>query len=134
MADAEAYIGQQREKGSVWNISEFPALVICGTDYAICVASTEHGDQFYMLRDVELGHKMLKRIAEDLQEISCERIYMYLTGTENVAPLTGPLRRYESASYGGQYQLSWKECGDSGVFLSYIFDLQFKIWQLIRED
>ena len=131
LEDAKNYVHKHREKGSRWAIDECPALVISGTDYALCLAITENEEQFRYFRHVEIAHKTLARIAAAFGQFSASNIFLYRARFGEITPPTTPLARYSSQSYGGDYGLSWASTDKSDVRLSNIFDLQKKIWHLI---
>ena len=131
LEDAKHYVDARREKGGSWTIDEYPALVICGKKYAICVASTESEEQFKYVKHSVISHKTLARIVAAIRHFSTSEIFLYRTRLDEVGSLTSPLARYFSESDGGEYLLWWAGSRKSDVHLSHIFDLQKKIWSLI---
>lgn len=129
--DAKKYIEQERERGTSWYIEEYPALVICGSKYAICLVSASENGDFKFFSNIEFTYKSLDKIAATLGDCLPYRTFIYRTKLNEVAPLITPLEKYTSISHGGEYELGWIKNGKSNLKLSNIFDLQKKIWLLI---
>lgn len=118
------YIEIHRERGSGWIIKEYPALTICGSKYALCLASATHNGDFNFINNIEFKHKSLDKIASVLVDCSSNRTFIYRTKLNEVSPLITPLMKFTSVSWGGEYMLEWIESKKSNAKLSNIFDLQ----------
>lgn len=129
--NAKKYIEKNREKGSSWTIDEYPALVLSGSKYAICIASADRTRQFSYFKNIEITHKNLAKIAKLFLDSDDGSIFVYRARCGEVSPLVRPLMRHSSQSCGGNYELSWKMYEKSGIGLSDVFDIQKKIWALI---
>jgi hypothetical protein len=129
--DAKKYVESNRERGSYWKIEEYPALVICGSKYALCMVSANQNGDFNFASNLEITHKSLDKIASNLDDHSSNSTFIYRTKLDEVAPLIAPLGKFTSISHGGEYKLGWIETRKSITKLSNIFDLQKKIWLLI---
>jgi len=130
LEDAKKFVQARREKGSGWTIDEYPALVIGGASYSLCLASTEDEEQFKCWTNIEIRHKELSKIASLLCKSATNREFVYRTRCNEVSPLMSQLSRYESQSNGGDCELFWIESGKVKIRLSNIFDLQKTIVQL----
>ena len=131
--DAIKFVEEKRKMGSYFRITEIPAIVVEGSNYSICLISSQLGHPFNTHIDLSLKHKILSNIVKDFYSHSKYQTYIFKCDLKSINFFDSPLGKYTSINNGSGYKFGWEKSNNKQKNnMDEVFSISKNIFQLIE--